>query len=611
MADEPALEATSLSKRYGDRVAVDGVDLVVRRGEIHGLLGPNGAGKTTLMRMILGLARPDAGTVRLLGRALGTAGGAVPPGVAGFADTPRFYPYLSGRTNLLLLARLDGLGSRERSDRVEAALEEVRLVADAAAKVAGYSAGMRQRLGLAAALLRSPRLLLLDEPAQALDPAGARDLRALLRRLASDGTAVLLSSHDMAEVEDLCAELTIVHRGRVVFSGTPAKLREGAPEAVHRLRTSDDAEALSLGKARQDLHVAFAADSAGLDVHANDVALDAFVIALGRAGIAVRALDSRDRSLEALFLRLTGDEPNREPMAKSPTRAASPSRQPLVPTSPREAQRTTLTGVLAAVEVESRKLLAHVKSWTLFAVCLLGPFVFAIAVEVGGLLPEDTLFGRWVKTSGLALPLVVLGFAAAWVFPALTSVLGGDLFSAEDRHGTWPTLLTRSRGRVEIMVGKVLAGMAFSLLAVVALAVSSTAAGVLLIGRQPLLGLSGQLIPPGRALWLCASAWTTVLPPVVGFTALAMSVSVATRSSAAGVGLPVVLGFGMQLTSYVNGPSALQRALLTPAFVAWHGFFADPPFYRPLLQGVVTSGLYLAGSLAATHLLLERRDMGS
>jgi ABC-2 type transport system ATP-binding protein len=309
MADQAALEASGLSKRYGDRHAVNGVTLTVQPGEIHGLLGRNGAGKTTLMRMLLGLVRPDAGSMRLLGRPAGTTAAPVPGGVAGFVDTPRFYPYLSGRRNLALLARLDGAAATPReADRVGNALGQVGLAADADAKVGGYSAGMRQRLGLAAALLRGPDLLILDEPTSSLDPAGARDLRANLRRLAADGVAVLLSSHDMAEVEDLCAVLTIVHEGRVVFSGTPFDLRKLAPDAVHRLRTSDDDRARAIGGEHARVEIVVAGDGGGgLDVSAAAAALDPYVIALGRAGIAIRSLERRAGSLESVFLRITGD----------------------------------------------------------------------------------------------------------------------------------------------------------------------------------------------------------------------------------------------------------------------------------------------------------------
>jgi ABC-2 type transport system ATP-binding protein len=267
------------------------------------------------MRVLLGLVQHDAGTVYLLGRGLNPAG-PVPDGVAGFAETPAFYPYLSGRRNLALLARLDGSNGSGVRERVGHALERVSLTEQADVDVAGYSAGMRQRLGLAAALLRFPRLLLLDEPTSSLDPAGTRDVRALLRHLADEGAAVVLSSHDMAEVEELCTALTIVHRGRVVFSGTVAELRKLAPEEVHALRTSDDRAALDLASKRPEVRVAPAVDGSGLDVSADIETLDAYIIALGRVGIAVRGLERRARSLESLFLQVTGrgvagEEPDR------------------------------------------------------------------------------------------------------------------------------------------------------------------------------------------------------------------------------------------------------------------------------------------------------------
>jgi ABC-2 type transport system ATP-binding protein len=314
VVERPALEALGISKRYGQREALCGVNLIVRPGQLHGLLGPNGAGKTTLMRVLLGLIRRDAGTVEFFGH---SAAGAVPDGVAGFVETPAFYPYLSGRKNLALLARLDGDDGSRRSDRVDRALEQVGLVSHADVAVGSYSTGMRQRLGLAAALLRSPRLLFLDEPTSSLDPLAARDVRAIARRLADEGAAVVWSSHDMAEVEELCTTLTVVNRGSVVFSGGVDALRQLAPAAVHLLRTSDDGLALHIASGRTGVRVASAADSA-LEVSADTEALDGYVIALGNAGIAVRSLERRVRSLESLFLELTGHGGGEASMSASP-----------------------------------------------------------------------------------------------------------------------------------------------------------------------------------------------------------------------------------------------------------------------------------------------------
>jgi ABC-2 type transport system ATP-binding protein len=595
MADHAAVETVGLSKSYGGRRAVSDVDLRVQRGEIHGLLGPNGAGKTTALRMLLGLTPPDDGSVRLLGRGAGTAAGPASGGVAGFVDVPSFYPYLSGRRNLRLLEQLD---DAEDGDRVEEVLDQLGLTRDADKKVSGYSAGMRQRLGLASALLRSPKLLVLDEPTSSLDPAGARDLRKHLRRLADDGVAVIISSHDMAEIEELCSTLTIVHRGQVVFSGTLDELRAQAPPAAAGLTTSDDERARAIAATEK---VDVAEDGARLLVSASEAALDRYVIALGQAGIAVRSLEIRNRSLESLFLRLTADE---EP------KKAEPRERRAAPASAPARSGGFVRGAALAARVEIAKLTAQVKVWATLGTCFAGPFAFVAALKLQSNVPDDTLFGRWAKTSGFAVPLVVLGFAAMWALPVVVSIVSGDLFSSEDRFGTWSTILTRSRTRSEIFVGKMIAGLGFSLVAVCAMALGSIAAGTLLVGRQPLLSLSGTLLAPDRAMLLVVLAWASVLAPVFGFTALASLVSVATRSSAAGVGLPVLAGFAMQLYSFVNGPDVARRAMLTTPFGAWHGLFTEPPFHGPLLEGTALGAVYFAACVAGAWFLFRRRELG-
>jgi ABC-2 type transport system ATP-binding protein len=252
MTSVPAVDAVDVTKRYGDLVAVDAITMQVAQGEVYGVLGPNGAGKTTFLRMLFGLIRADAGTIRLFGRTREEAGTRVLDGVSGFIESPKFYPYLSGRKNLAGLARLDGGAPPERMAEV---LEIVDLADRADDKVGGYSFGMRQRLGVAASLLRDPQLLVLDEPANGLDPAGIRDMRALVKRLAASGLTVLLSSHDMAEVEEICDNVTIMRTGSVVFHGQIAELREQAPEQGHRISTDDDRRALELAGGHPRLRV--------------------------------------------------------------------------------------------------------------------------------------------------------------------------------------------------------------------------------------------------------------------------------------------------------------------------------------------------------------------
>ena len=291
-------------KRFESTVAVDHVDLSVREGEVHGLLGPNGAGKTTLLRLLFGLVSADAGSIELFGRPLDPADPASLEGVSGFVENPTFYPYLPGRTNLELLVELDGSGATARVDEL---LERVGLSKRAGDRVSGYSTGMRQRLGIAAALLRAPRLLLLDEPTAGLDPAGVRDMGALLNELSSGGAAVLISSHQITEIEDVCDAFTVLRRGQTVWDGTATELREQAPGSAHAMRTSDDRRALELAGRQRGITAAPGGTAGGLTLTAEEGAMDAFVLELGRAGVAVRELELRSSPLESMFFALTGE----------------------------------------------------------------------------------------------------------------------------------------------------------------------------------------------------------------------------------------------------------------------------------------------------------------
>lgn len=300
-----ALETHSLTKRFGDRTVVNDINLQVAPGSVHGLLGRNGAGKTTLLRMILGLLTPDSGRVSLFGRAAAAGDPASRDGVAGFVEEPCFYPYLSAETNLDLLAQLDG---PQATLTPKAALELVDLADRRRDKVATFSTGMRQRLGLAAALVRSPRLMVLDEPTIGLDPANAQDVRAQLRALADRGVAVVLSSHNMAEVAEICDHVLIIHGGRTVWEGTQAALHVSAPVPTYRVRTSDDERAAAIAR-RHAVRVETdrrSSGSAPLIIHSDDGQRDAYVLELARAGVAVRHLEPDVPPLEALFTALTG-----------------------------------------------------------------------------------------------------------------------------------------------------------------------------------------------------------------------------------------------------------------------------------------------------------------
>jgi ABC-2 type transport system ATP-binding protein len=310
-----AVDARGVTKFFGETTALDRVDFTVSTGIVHGLLGPNGAGKTTLLSVLFGLVLPDEGTVRLFGRTRAEARAHWLDGVGGFVETPRFYPYLTGRQNLAVLAGLDG---GDAASLIDQAMERVGLADARRQKARGYSLGMRQRLGLAAAMLRRPRLLILDEPANGMDPAGIRDLRAALRRVANDGVTVVLSSHNMAQVEEICDSVTVLNSGKLVFAGRIDAMRADAPDPVWRLRTSDDAAATEAGRQVTGVKAA-AHDEGGLIVHATQDSMDGYVLRLGRDGVAVRGLELDVTPLESLFFELTGESgKDGEPQQEEP-----------------------------------------------------------------------------------------------------------------------------------------------------------------------------------------------------------------------------------------------------------------------------------------------------
>ncbi|MGI8414574.1 MAG: ABC transporter ATP-binding protein [Solirubrobacteraceae bacterium] len=304
---QAAVRARGISKSFGEVVALDGVDIDIAEGQVHGLVGPNGAGKTTLLGLLLGLSHADGGDLEILGSPVRRTL-ALPDGVAGFVDGPGLYPSLTACQNLAALARLRG----DASDGVGDALEQVGLTDVANDRVRGFSLGMRQRLGLAAALLTKPRLLVLDEPANGLDPAGTRHVHRVLTGLAAHGTSVVLSSHRMDDLATLCTEVTLLATGRVIFSGPINKLAADTDELDYRLRTSDPATARRVAAQTPELRVLpddevlQRRDAEALLVRTAVPPLDDLVARLVGAGVGVRELSPVVTPLEAAFLALTG-----------------------------------------------------------------------------------------------------------------------------------------------------------------------------------------------------------------------------------------------------------------------------------------------------------------
>ncbi len=307
---EPVLEVRGLTKRFGDFIAVRDLSLAVRRGDVYGFLGPNGSGKSTTIRTILGLIKPTSGEIRVFGRPVGGPGGR--EGLAGFVDAPGFYGYLSARDNLRILAAAD---KRKKEPPFARVLETVGLSERARDKVKTYSTGMKQRLAIAAALMREPEFLILDEPTSGLDPGGMRDIRALVRRLAGEGLTIFLSSHLLVEIEQLCNRVAVIGHGRLLAEGTLAEVVQGTNGHLNYRLVVGDAEG-----ALQVLEDSTSSvEASRLDVEADRMEPSGEEIRLSvgpegagpvvrelvTGGVEVRALVPVRPNLEDLFLELT------------------------------------------------------------------------------------------------------------------------------------------------------------------------------------------------------------------------------------------------------------------------------------------------------------------
>src|SRR3954451_3146714 len=266
-------------------------------------------------------------------------------------------------------------------------------------------------------------------------------------------------------------------------------------------------------------------------------------------------------------------------------------------------------GLVAPLRWEVRKLRAQYRAWAALIGALVVPVAVVVVIHGQSRPPKDTLFGRFATENGFALSLLVLGFASQWVLPLLTAIVAGDIFASEDQHGTWKTVLTRSTSRARLFWAKTLAACGFAILVLVVVAVSTIVSSLVIVGHQPLVGLSGQTIVAGTAWKLVAASWATMLPGMLAFTCLAILLSVWFRNPAAGIAAPVVIGMVMQMVGSLGGIEAGRPILLSTPFEAWHGLLTQPTFTGPLTNGLVVCALWSLASLATAYTLLRTRDI--
>lgn len=303
---ELAIKTSQLTKRFGDQAAVDGVNLSVPKGSVFGFLGPNGSGKTTTIRMLLGLAEASGGKIEILGQEVPKRIENVLPKVGALVEGPAFYPFMSGRNNLLRIDAADRFAdSATTKNRVESALNRVGLANAANKKVHAYSLGMKQRLGLANALLKPRELLILDEPTNGLDPQGTREVRNLIRSLADEGITVFVSSHLLSEIEMLCSHVAVMNAGQIVAQGSLEDLRNEEPTRL--VIGSDDIDlAVEILKSQGLGKVRIKGNQLVTEV-ANDFDVAALNQLLVSKGLPVREIRLEKSSLEEKFVKLTGE----------------------------------------------------------------------------------------------------------------------------------------------------------------------------------------------------------------------------------------------------------------------------------------------------------------
>jgi ABC-2 type transport system ATP-binding protein len=304
-ASGAAITTSELTKRFRRQVAVDGLGLTVPRGSVYGFLGPNGSGKTTTIRMLLGLIYPDRGSVTLLGEPVPGAAARVLPRVGSLVEGPAFYTYLSGRGNLARIDAADRAADpRTARARIDAALDRVGLLPAAGKRYRAYSLGMKQRLAIAASLLQPRELIILDEPTNGLDPQGTREVRALIREIATDGVTVLVSSHLLAEVEQICSHVGVMRTGRLVFQGSLDELRgRGSLRIVVRTAQPESAAKVLASLGLADIQ----SEDGEVSAQLADQRPEQICRELVLADVGVAGLDTPRPNLEELFVGLTGE----------------------------------------------------------------------------------------------------------------------------------------------------------------------------------------------------------------------------------------------------------------------------------------------------------------
>jgi len=603
-----SLQLLSVSRRFGDERALDGVSLHVRAGDCYGLIGHNGAGKTTAMRIALGLDRAQAGEVQVDGFDARRQPREVRSRLGGLIETPGFHEHLDARANLRMLARLQGMTASEARAETELQLGRVGLTAASAKPVRGFSQGMRQRLGIAQALLGSPRYVLLDEPMNGLDPEGSAELRALLERLVrEEGVTLLVSSHQLHDLSQLCNRVAILQRGRRLVEAETHRLLSIAPGRFE-LSTDDDARATQL-LAELGLR-AQPATRGGLELELGARRPGEVARLLVGAGLELRSFGARATTLEELYLRYARGEalpqpPERDTAADSGGCSVQEKLRPAQQGEPRSRGNLARVTRYELVRILSRKS----------AVLLLGLPAGLAALDVW----REHLRVRGdlerVAAGELASATAITGFGASTDalsigLPLLALVLAGfasQSLAGELARGTLRNVLLRCATRFEVVAGKALAGVLLAFAAYLALLLGAVgmAAGTFGFGDLVEILPNGKPFPLVAAAELVPDFLRVLVVPLVALIAYllaGLACGALVRGPAAALGLALGSLLALDLARAPARGSELEAWLLSAHLPSPLGDTSSLVTFADRARGVSNSVYELAGTLAGVPL---------
>ncbi len=631
IATAMALQLESVTRRYGEQLALDSVSVHVRDGDCYGFIGHNGAGKTTAMRIALGLQRPDSGRVWVDGFDAARHPSEARARLGGLIETPGFHPQLDGAANLCLLARLQGLSKQAAALEARRLLELVGLEHVGAKQVHAYSQGMRQRLGIAQALIGRPRYVLLDEPTNGLDPQGIAEIRVILRRLTEDeGLTVLLSSHQLHEIADLCNRIGVMHRGKLVVEAETRALLESAPGS-YELATSDDARALQLLAAHGIAGQARSGGGLELQLGGRSPGEVARLVVTG--GLELQRCGVHAPSLEEIYLRYARGETIVAPLTPLASLAATGATSEDVPPQERRAPPGAL---LRVARYEASRWLAKKRFVALLALPALAGAA-AVSMAKSGALEQQARVAAGELASATAMTAFqTSAMALKTGLPLLALIVAGfasQMIAGELARGTLRNVLLRPHTRLQVVLGKALAGAGFTLFAYALLVASAVALSAWSFGFHDLVEIlpGGQTYPliSASELWPeLQRALLAMLAPLLGYFALGFVAGSFARTAAGALGLAlgahlaldlarsIARGFGTEgwlLSAYLPSPlgdtSYLHVYADRAEGISNSVFDFDARWFAFVPQDVGVPLAWCGACIVVSALLLARRSV--